>query len=147
MITKRKKLCGVLCEPIHTGKDHVSFSRSPHTVVVMGVGININSLSFHQDIATKTTSLRHITKKKFNLAKVLYQTLRNIKFLLDDLSIPLKEEIRLEMISASSSIGERIGYYDKNNIARTGIAVDINNRGSIMIQDEHTNSLYEVNEI
>jgi len=66
-----KKLCGILCE-------RISFDEHKNCIIV-GIGINVNSVKFPALLNNQAISLKQITKKEFELFSLLDEITNNIQ--------------------------------------------------------------------
>ncbi len=129
---QNKKLSGILCESM--GK---VINQLQNTNII-GIGININSISFHPTIQKKAISIKSIIKKKVNIKKILNQVLNEIKIVLDNFTIPMKDDIRHQILAITNSIGSKIKYQE-NNQEKIGIIMDINCFGELIVKDQNDN--------
>jgi BirA family biotin operon repressor/biotin-[acetyl-CoA-carboxylase] ligase len=70
-----KKLAGVLCETRSQGA-HVS-------ALILGIGLNVNTVSFPEELAARATSLRNETGRTFAIEEVLWRLLPSLEMWLD----------------------------------------------------------------
>ena len=135
---RNKKICGILCERID------SLTLNSENILIIGVGININSESFPPPIQEKATSIRLVTKRRSNIKEILFKTLNLIKKVLDDFTVPMKEGIRYEILAHTNSIGSAIRYRDQNGLENVGIIVDMNPFGELLVKSRNGN-IYTIN--
>ena len=69
-----KKLCGILCEYIHTSKKH--------EVIIIGIGTNVNSTLFPKEIEQTATSLKLITDREHDITVILKQIMYELRLIL-----------------------------------------------------------------
>lgn len=119
-----KKICGILTEAVTDFESGITQS------VIVGIGINITTESFPEAIADTATSI------SFN------GLMRNrlIAAVADEMSEICKNIGNYSYIndykSHSMIIGKRINYY-KNNEKFSGIAVDIDNEGGLIVSNDN----------
>lgn len=118
-----KKIGGILCEMITGGRD---------TIVIIGIGINVNSSRFPDDIAATARSLAMITGHEHDLHILCEEILDECARLIPRFRTPLDTALLDEWIGASSSIGSRVFFID-NGEHRDGTIAGINSDGSLRI--------------
>ena len=131
IIYKNKKLCGILCERIDSNK-----TNSENTLII-GVGINLNSESFPSAIKEIAISIRQITGEKTGIKKILFKILDFIRLALDNLLIPMSEEVKYQILSFSNCIGSEIKYQAQENHITTSTVIDINLFGELVVKNQN----------
>lgn len=114
-----KKICGILCEAITDVENgHVQS-------VIVGIGVNITTADFPEEIAHRVTSLGVELSQSVLIAAIC----DNLLDLWEDLSDPaIMEEYR----ARSVVIGREIDFY-AGNVKRSGVAVDIDSDGGLIV--------------
>ncbi|TFH39260.1 MAG: biotin--[acetyl-CoA-carboxylase] ligase [Chrysiogenales bacterium] len=120
-----KKIGGILCEMFETGE---------RPAVIIGIGINVNSVGF-PDGLDAATSLKIATGEKQDIRALFNEILASLTGLLSEFSGPLDGRIRGEWEAASLSIGARVRYAGPKGM-RGGVAIGINHDGSLLIRDD-----------
>ena len=123
-----KKIGGILCE---------SVIGSEKPIVIIGIGLNVNSVEFPSKIKEKASSLRNITGREFDIQTVLFDILDQLKKILHNFTLPIPDKILAEWLSASHVLGKGLSYEDKG-LKRSGKFHGINQDGSIIIMDPVT---------
>lgn len=101
IVYQDKKVCGILCESRLTG--------SGVDALVVGVGINVNTLDFPSDIADVATSLRVMTGRSFRRDEVLSKVLRYCYHCFEDyFRRGKREEIWRDYCTASATLRRRV---------------------------------------
>lgn len=120
-----KKICGILTEL-------VIINDTPH--VILGIGININSTNFPEEIKKSASSIKLITGINHDVEKIMQDVLSELSSILSSFRVPMDENIVSEWISSSKSIGSNV-YYMYDEKEKPGMITGINRDGSILIKD------------
>ena len=132
VIIGRKKVCGILTEmAAETERVHY---------VVTGIGINVNTPSFPEQLHQKATSLYLETGNLYFRAALLQQILYEFELCYDahltdataDLLTPYKE--------LCATLGRKIGF-TRNGKMLIATAVDISHRGGLLVKLENGKKL------
>lgn len=124
ILINQKKAAGILIE-----------SNPVDNYYIIGIGINVNSISFSNDLVNTTTSLQIETKHLFNLNVLLFdiisQLQKNFKYL---------EEHKLNKIynlwkKSLKCIGNEVFYLHKSGEKKYGKIKDISQSGNIFIEE------------
>ncbi len=134
---KNKKMAGILCEPI------LSIQKK---IVILGVGVNVNSNEFPEDIANKTTSLRLIMGKEIDLETLFYELLTSIQILLEKFTVPIPKKIHECLLSAYPYTGKKVDFLNQNMDSRKGRIIGIDNYGFLVIKELKTEKIYKLSE-
>lgn len=127
---KDKKLGGILCENICSNN---------RQVVIIGIGINVNSLNNCEKILdTNITSVKEITNINYNIDFILNDILKELRIYLNNFNFPLNNDILNEWKNASTSIGKKV-LYEQDGEQKNAVIIDINNNSSLALLDEKTN--------
>ena len=113
-----KKLCGILSERIDNA-------------VVIGIGVNLSVKVFPEEIKDIAVNL----KTDISRNKLAVQITNNILALLSS-----NEDFMQYYREKSILIGKKIAYI-KNGETYTGIALDIDDSGALVVEDEEKNIL------
>ena len=85
---RNRKLSGILCERMNPP------ANKDRDVMVIGVGINVNSRSFNGSISAKAISLRNIIQRETDIDQILCGSLESIKKILNTFTVPMKDRVR-----------------------------------------------------
>lgn len=126
ILVDNKKICGILLE----GK-----INNNTQMVVIGIGININQLTFSDEIASLTTSLRKELNIEFDI-DLLTEELVNI--LINDINEFLNgSDYFIDYVKTNLyGINQRIEYTRNNNLYE-GIILDIDDEGRLIINENN----------
>ena len=104
-------------------------------MVVIGIGININQLTFSDEIASLTTSLRKELNIEFDI-DLLTEELANI--LINDINEFLNgSDYFIDYVKTNLyGINQRIEYTRNNNLYE-GIILDIDDEGRLIINENN----------
>lgn len=119
-----RKVCGILTE-MAAEVDRVEY-------VIVGIGINVNDVSFSDDLSVKATSLLIESGKPVLRVGLLQEVLRAFETLLIEYradSGALLAEYRRFCVSLNRRVG-----FTRNNQKRTAIAVDISPEGELIVR-------------
>ncbi len=120
IVIKNKKLCGILTE-------------STDKAAVIGIGINLNSTSFSDEITSKATSLKLLTDKEFDAFDISQKIAENLVNLLKKSNGEFTDSAHKEYTSLCINLGREVICGDKK-----GIATGIDKCGSLIIKTEDT---------
>ena len=130
-----KKICGILVENI------CNFNNMKSKAIVAGIGINISTENFPEDIQDKAGSIMY---NELSRNKLIAEILNNLFNLSQDI---YNEQIIKEYKSLSFVLNKQISYI-KNNKTYTATAIDINVNGNLAVKDNNNNiTLLESEEI
>lgn len=113
---KGKKISGILAESLTVGD---------RRYVIIGVGINLNTESFPEELRDKAGSLGAVGVRNALAAEC-------IKRLFQVASDPMNEEIIKEYREGSVVLGEAV-VYTENGVSRSGVASHIDDRGRLLV--------------
>jgi len=128
----KKKIAGILCESIVKGEN---------AYAIIGVGINVNSMNFHDEIKESTTSLKQIFKNIINIDELMNKVSQEIKLILSDLNERIPTNIIKEYENACGCIDRELVI---ENVHK-GIIQQLNTDGSIQVlnnQNELENIIF-----
>jgi BirA family biotin operon repressor/biotin-[acetyl-CoA-carboxylase] ligase len=123
ILYRNKKLGGILCEMV-VGKRGAA--------VIVGIGINVNSTDFPEEISSTATSLKTITGKEHDVRAVCGGILDELSSLMRDFRVPLDRGLLEEWTAASASIGRRVTFH-LDGKEETGTIAGINPDGSLVL--------------
>ena len=130
-----KKICGILVENVSDSTNLKSKG------IVVGIGINVFTELFPKDIENKAGS---IMCNGLSRNKLIAEILNNFFDLSQDI---YNEQIIKEYKSLSLVLNKKISYI-KDNKTYTVTAIDINNVGNLIVQDDRKNiSILDCEEI
>lgn len=120
IVANNKKLCGILTE-------------STDKAAVIGIGINLNSTRFSDDISHKATSLKLITSKNFEPFDLAQKVAENLVNILEETGGNLTDHTHKAYTDLCINIGREVIFRDKKGIA-TGVDKD----GSLLVKTEES---------
>ncbi|HBZ13610.1 MAG TPA: biotin--[acetyl-CoA-carboxylase] ligase, partial [Clostridiales bacterium] len=128
IVINGKKICGILTE--------MSAEINMVNYVVCGIGVNVNTESFDDDIADKATSMFIESGHKYVRNELIAKLLNEFeyyykKFLDGGLSAILDEYKK-----CCVTLGREVNVIFKNETVR-GTAVDVDKNGSLAVQTEN----------
>jgi BirA family biotin operon repressor/biotin-[acetyl-CoA-carboxylase] ligase len=130
ILSGNKKLCGILCETCPTAND------SP--AVVLGIGINVNQLTFPDEIQSAATSLKILNNGASVDRNVLIQSLmRHIDSEYLSLTLPGGTDRLIEKWSNYSDLFGKEITFKVGNTAIRGRAIGLNEAGNLIIASEN----------
>lgn len=127
VIIGNKKVCGILTEM-------VSQSNKIEYVVV-GVGINVNTLNFDDEISCKATSLAKELGKNINREDFFAHVLDKIQEEINKYLSSPDSSISTDYIQLCATLGRQV-VVNRGNNTITGTAVAIANNGDLVVQTE-----------
>lgn len=121
-----KKLCGILTE--------MSAELNYVNHIVLGIGINVNSMDFSQELQERATSLYLETGREWNRGLLIREIMNCFE---EDYRTFLKnsslEELLDEYIAYSVTLGSPIQVLDRNG-SYDGTAININKDGHLVVR-------------
>lgn len=123
-----KKLCGILCE---------SILYKNESIIIVGIGVNINSTEFSAELKDNSISMKMIKGTDFDIDLILDDISKNIVDIVPLITNPIKKKIMTELQSALRHKGVEIEYYSEG-MKKRGKIIDINENGNILILDSET---------
>ncbi len=124
LLLSNRKFCGILSETAGNG-------TAP--AVVMGIGINVNKMTFPDELREGATSLAIETGRMVDRPILLAATLRNLESLYRMLHAGQAAEIIRRWKTHSRMMGKTVGA-DRDGGTTRGIASDIADDGSLVIR-------------
>jgi BirA family biotin operon repressor/biotin-[acetyl-CoA-carboxylase] ligase len=122
-----QKLAGILVESF------VNRARVVH--VVLGIGLNVNQLTFPAEIADRAISLRLAAGKSWNRAEVLVTLLARLELWLNHLADDRADQLISSWKRFAPWIGQRISVRSgKQNLVGTALGLEPN--GALRLQDQ-----------
>lgn len=128
IVINKKKICGILTE-MSAEPDYINF-------VVVGIGLNVNTTEFDDELKDKASSLYKETGKRIKRSDVVaafsVEFSKYYKMFLktQDLSL-IMDEYNKMLINA----GRQVVIYDRNGSFK-GIAKSINEKGELIVEKE-----------
>ena len=119
-----KKVCGILTEAV------TDFESGMVESIILGIGINIKTIHFPDEIKETAASLYSSDSSAINRNLLIAKILNELFPLYDNLE---ERKFINEYKSYSMILGEDIKYY-LNNTEYSGKAVDIDNNGGLIVQ-------------
>ncbi len=120
-----RKVCGILTE-MSAEMDRVEY-------VVLGIGINVNTQSFPDEIQSKATSLRMETGKAASRAALLREILAELEQRIQAARAGETNSLLEEYKQLCVSLNRQVGFTRKGQ-AMTGTAVDITPDGELLVR-------------
>ena len=118
IICDNKKLCGILTESTAGG-------------TVIGIGLNVNTSYFAEEIRHKATSLRILTNRTFDREEILTKVADNVFELIETHKGEFNESALSEYLPLCANINKQVSW-DKN----TGIATGVTQEGALLVKTE-----------
>ena len=118
-----KKIGGILCEMV---------PKHGAPAVIIGIGININTTAFPDEISSTASSLKAVTGKEHDVFTICEGILDELGVLMRDFRVPLDRLLLDEWINASASIGRKVLFYN-NGREESGVISGINPDGSLVL--------------
>lgn len=122
-----KKICGVLTEAI------TDFETGSIENIVVGIGINFNTLNFPEDLSHTAGSIFSEDITPINRNQLISKIINNLMKITENLD---DSEIIETYKNKSFLIGKDIIYYEKNS-ALQGTVIDTDHNGHLIIQDSN----------
>lgn len=122
-----KKICGVLTEAI------TDFETGSIENIVVGIGINFNTLNFPEDLSHIAGSIFSEDITPINRNQLISKIINNLMKIIENLD---DSEIIKIYKNKSFLIEKDIIYYKKNS-ALQGTVIDIDHNGHLIIQDSN----------
>lgn len=121
ILVNKKKVSGILLESIYSDKIEA---------IIIGVGINVNTTVFPDEIASKATSLKLETDKDYDLESIIDELITTFdryyqKYLLDDLEF-------LNICRKYSSVINKMIRINDEEV----FVLDILDNGSLLVKNE-----------
>lgn len=134
-----KKMAGILIETIINNKNL--------ECLIIGIGINLNTLTFPNELAQKATSLRQITNLTYNVKKFTQEVLDDFEKFYLEFKNNSRDYIHI-CREHSCLIGSEviIDHFDKDRLEQ-GIVLDILENGNIFIRVGYEIRQYNSGEI
>ena len=118
-----KKVCGILLEAV---------SDETIKCVIIGVGINVNTEVFTEELMTKASSLKIITNKKIDKKKLLEEVVDRFKCEFEEYK--KEESDYFNNIKDHFYLSNKVVSFDYENMRQEGTVLGLNNDGSIIIK-------------
>ena len=125
VIICNKKVCGILTEMVAQA-DKIEY-------VVVGVGINVNTANFDDEIAYKATSLAKESGKTINREEFLSIVLQEIERGIDSYLSNPDGSISNEYVDLCATLGRQVTV-NRVNSTFTGIARTVTKSGDLVVQ-------------
>lgn len=119
------KICGILLEAVSTSKIEC---------VVLGVGINVNTTIFSEDLLLKATSMKNILNRNINKEELLAEIM--ICFEKDYNEYINGNKDFISVINNNFYLRDKEVSFNYNNVIYSGKAIGINEYGEILIKVE-----------
>lgn len=125
VVVGTKKMVGILTE-MSAEMERVEF-------VVVGIGINVNSTAFPENLRDKATSIRMEIGKPVRRITLLQEVLRRLEKLLKENAVSLTPAFLEEYKSCCASLGKLVGF-QRDGRQATGTAVDVSPEGELIVR-------------
>ncbi len=116
IIAENKKLSGILCERVNE-------------YTVIGIGINVNSKSFADEIKNKATSLYLLSGKGYDTKDVFRAVIKAFENTLTKYNFTFSEDAKEIYTKLCANLGKNVTAENKS-----GVAVGIDDNGSLQIK-------------
>lgn len=128
IVTNGKKVCGILTE--------MSCELNIINHIIMGIGINVNldEDDIPGDLKDKATSLKLITGDSINRKELLGLVLYYFERLYESFKNELNLEETIKICKENSALLGKEVHIIQGNIVRTGKAIDIDNKGELIVE-------------
>ncbi|HSR03486.1 MAG TPA: biotin--[acetyl-CoA-carboxylase] ligase, partial [Proteiniclasticum sp.] len=125
---KGLKLSGILTEGT------IEFETGTLSSLIIGIGINVNTESFPEELKGVATSLYQITGKRFVRSEIighLLSKLENYLLMTKKDPVDLLRKYKKKMLY----LNEEINFYRGNEVS-SGVLVDLNEKGHLIIETD-----------
>ncbi len=131
-----KKLAGILCELlIENGKP----------IVLLGVGVNVNSTTFSTELTPKVTSVKILAKRSIKKKPLLLALWSEIKLMLANFAPPMGQQLINEILKSFSLLGKKVVYFDSKKRRIDATILGIDPLGLLMVKDLVSEKVYTIN--
>lgn len=130
-----KKICGILTE-MNGEIDNLNY-------IILGIGINVNQNQedIHADIVCKATSLSNHLQEYISRRRIIKAVLGELDYLYKKFICEKSIDDIIEICKHNSAtIGKNVKVIKENEIIE-GKAIDIDNKGQLIIQDNHNKEI------
>lgn len=124
LLLNGKKFCGILSEAI--------FNESRLSGVVVGIGINVNQSSFHEEIESNATSLRNVIGKEINRFEVLGSVLEWMEHYNETIQSGPMNDILEKWKQYTEMFGKKVAIAQNGKLT-SGIALRLDKDGGLII--------------
>lgn len=121
-----RKVCGILTEAVTDPASGRMLS------VIIGIGLNLSTVSFPDEIANRASSLYTDSKPPFSREALAAAIANNLCALADD----LPSGTWLPLYRKRSFLDGKPICYIENSIAHTAVAIGIDDHGGLIVEDE-----------
>lgn len=125
IIIGNKKICGILTE-MKAEADKISYA-------VVGIGINVNTTEFEEDIKHKATSLSVEANKAIDRAELFKEIMVYLERSFDDYFSNPDEVVSDEYIKLCATLGRNVAVA-RGNTAFNGKAVGVEATGDLLVE-------------
>lgn len=115
-----KKVCGILCEAVTDPK------TSSIQCIVIGIGINVSTTDFPDDLSDVATSIGQAIDKNLLCAKITDNVIEMQKQIADRRFIDEYKKLSLVLNKEIT--------YTENNVTKTATAIDVDKNGGLVIK-------------
>ena len=124
---KSKKIAGILCEQL---------IRNSVSTLIIGIGINVNTVEFPQELDDCAVSMYNVLKQEIDLDELFVEVNATQIEILSHYNIPLSSLVLDEWRKVSLSIGREVSFVEGDNRVK-GKIVDIDSNGALKVNDEY----------
>jgi len=129
IVYKGKKVCGILTE--------MSAELGAVNYVVVGVGVNVNTEGFSDEIKEIATSLKHITGKVYSRKDIVIEFINRFEKLYGDFVQTGQLTKTIDICKALSVVlGEEIEIISRNS-KEYGKAIDLDHNGHLIVEKDN----------
>lgn len=125
ILANDSKICGILLEAVTTSKIEC---------VVLGVGINVNTINFSEDLLLKATSMKNILNRNINKEELLKEIM--ICFEKDYNEYINGNKDYISVINNNFYLKDKEVIFKYDNVEYSGKAIGINEHGELLIEVE-----------
>lgn len=128
IVVNGKKVCGILTE-MSSELDYIHY-------VVIGIGINVNTKDFPEEISERATSLFIESHKTYKRSRIIEKIMEYLEFYYEQFT--LNQDLRLLLTEYNQmliNIENKVAVQEKQT-SFEGIAKGINEKGELLVQTE-----------
>ncbi len=122
---ENKKLAGILCELLDDGR------------VILGIGVNVNSRSFHQAFSARATSMALISGRDHDIVDVMEDIVYTFREMTQGSVAPLSDALVAHWNNASVCVGADVRYSAGGGM-KQGRVRSIDRHGLLIVRDRES---------
>ena len=139
---KEKKICGILCECILKGS-----MGNERNAIIVGIGINLSTSDFPEDIMYKAGSLIQDSEKEVIRKapdNIVISIINGLKDFFENHNYP---EIMEEYCNSSIVLGKKVELSDAKGVIASGEVTGFDEKGAIVVNCDGENQVFDSGEI